>query len=164
MITQERLKELFTYHPEDGSFVRKVTTSSNAQKGSWAGYVAKNGYRYLSINNKKYLAHRLAWLYSYGEMPEGNIDHIDGDGLNNRISNLRECNQSQNAANSKGKNGEVGMKGVIKQAGKFRARIKVAGKSKHLGYFSTAEQAHQAYCEAAKQEFGEFAISSNILN
>jgi len=164
LITQERLKELFTYHAEDGSFVRNVTIAPNAQKGSWAGYVGKNGYRYISIDNKKYLAHRLAWLYTYGEMPEVNIDHIDGNGLNNKISNLRECNQSQNAANSKPRGGEAGLKGVTIQAGKFRARIKVAGKSKHLGYFSTAEQAHQAYCEAAKQEFGEFAISSNILN
>jgi hypothetical protein len=156
LISQVELKSLFDYSPEHGEFIRKTTTNHNAKKGDVAGYVAKNGYRYLSIKNNKHLAHRLAWLYENGTMPTINIDHKDGNKLNNSIYNLRECNQSQNAANSKARGGLVGKKGVTLQSGKFRARIKVDGKNKHLGYFNTAELAHNAYCVASRLFFGKF--------
>jgi len=162
LITQGEIKSLFDYHPEHGEFIRKTTVSHNAKKGDVAGYVAKNGYRYLSIKNKKHLAHRLAWLYEHGTMPKMNIDHKDGNKLNNSIDNLRECNQSQNIANSKARGGLVGKKGVTLQSGKFRARIKVDGKSKHLGYFNTVEEAHNAYCEASTIFFGKFHNTGEI--
>lgn len=93
------------------------------------------------------------------------VDHIDGNVLNNRRSNLRVCWRYQNARNRKlGKLNKSGFKGVflIKRTGKFSAAIKVNYHSKYLGCFSTARDAAMAYNRAAMQWFGDFA-RLNIL-
>jgi hypothetical protein len=99
---------------------------------------------------------------AYGQWPRRGIDHVNGDGTDNRLENLREANQSQNGANRRltSKN-TSGFKGVsfAKQAKRWRAGIQVGGRRKHLGYFDTPELAHQRYVEAAKAAFGEFARS-----
>ncbi|TFZ81222.1 AP2 domain-containing protein [Candidatus Macondimonas diazotrophica] len=87
-------------------------------------------------------------------------DHIDMNGLNNRRSNLRACSNAENMRNRGAyANNTSGFKGVIWQADmmKWRARIKVNGKLKHLGYYSTPPEAHAAYCRAAIELHGEFA-------
>jgi hypothetical protein len=88
------------------------------------------------------------------------IDHIDGDGLNNRRANLRECNNQQNQANTRKRTGEhtSQFKGVDfhKKYGKWRASIKIDGKAKFLGYFSHELEAAKAYQTAAESAFGEF--------
>ncbi len=95
-------------------------------------------------------------------LPDATIaDHIDGDGLNNRRSNLRPASEAQNAAHArKGKNNTSGFKGVDQNGGRssWRARILVNGKSLYLGRFSTKEEAARAYDAAALVHFGEFAI------
>lgn len=86
-------------------------------------------------------------------------DHKDGDGLNNRRSNLRPCTYSQNGANrGPQKNSSTGVKGVFphRDTGKFRSCIMVEGKSRHLGIFATIEDAALAYRTAAEEAFGEF--------
>lgn len=91
------------------------------------------------------------------------VDHIDGNPLNNQRSNLRICTNSQNQANRGVRAGnKVGLKGVMIYHGTFkepryRAQIKKDGKVKHLGYFLTADEAHQAYVNAATEAHGEFA-------
>lgn len=88
------------------------------------------------------------------------VDHVDGNPLNNRRSNLRLANRVQNAANQpKRRNNSSGFKGVSyhRKANKWVARIQIYGKDKYLGLFATAELAHDAYCKAAKEAFGEFA-------
>lgn len=92
--------------------------------------------------------------------PKTIIDHIDGNGLNNRKSNLRLVNKSQNAMNSKRKN-KFGYKGISFD-GKYVSRIHVNGKRVTLGWFDTAIEAALAYNKAAKEHFGEFAKLNEI--
>ena len=151
MITQEVLKEIFCYYPDTGLFVRR--------SGRYAGVAGSNTSRYVdvSIGNRMFQAHRLAWLYVYGSFPKGAIDHINGDKRDNRLFNLREATRSENGCNrGKGKANSSGFKGVDLWCGKWRARIKKHGKSVFLGYFEIAEKAHEAYCDAAKEIHGNF--------
>ena len=87
-------------------------------------------------------------------------DHIDGNGLNNSRENLRSCNKTQNAQNSKiNSRNKTGYKGVTfyKKSGKFYACIRIKGKTKPLGYYINKEEAALAYNQAAVKYFGEFA-------
>ena len=107
----------------------------------------------ISIDGRKHLAHRLAWLYVNGYCPPGDIDHINGDRAANRISNLRLATRSENLQNqSKAqKHNKTGLLGVSHRRGKFRAQIRVDGKKMHIGTFPTPEEAHTAYLEAKRQ-------------
>lgn len=86
------------------------------------------------------------------------VDHRNNDSLDNRRFNLRACTRFQNMANAKAKaNTRCGLKGVTKQGNRFRAQITIDGQYVHIGWFTSAEAAHQAYCAAALQRRGEFA-------
>jgi hypothetical protein len=88
------------------------------------------------------------------------VDHRHRNTLDNRRSELRLCDSFQNKWNSKvRKTNKLGLKGVYRHQGGFRARIKVYGKSICLGVHPTPEQAHAAYAMAAKEYFGEFSRS-----
>lgn len=91
----------------------------------------------------------------YGQWPSSELDHINGDKLDNRIVNLRLANRSQNNANTRCRS-KVGMKGVVEIKGKYRAGITISRQFHHLGMFDTPEQAHEAYLAKARQAFGEF--------
>lgn len=94
---------------------------------------------------------------------EFDTDHIDGNGLNNRRSNLRYATKSQNMHNArKRKDNTSGFKGVCwhKSSGKWMARIRLGGKQHHIGSFSTVQAAHEAYSQMASRLHGEFARAS----
>ena len=117
-------------------------------------------YAQVMIDGRNYLAHRLAWMYEHGEWPDGDLDHADRDGTNNRLSNLRLATRQQNRANSKA-SGRSGVKGAYRRYnGRWQARIRANGSLKNLGHFATAEDAGNAYAEAAREAFGEFARPS----
>lgn len=84
------------------------------------------------------------------------VDHINGDGLDNRRSNLRLCTQRENSRNRRPNNGYRGVSWKV-DVGKWRSRIMVDRKEINLGVFDTAEEAAVAYNEAAIKHFGEFA-------
>jgi hypothetical protein len=163
MLTNPRLHEMLLYDGSTGDFTWRVRRGK-AHVGSQAGSLTRNGcggtYRHIKVDGRLYKSHRLAWLYVYGRWPEADIDHIDGDGTNNRIANLREATRSQNCRNkSKQSNNKSGFKGVHWCANerKWRALIYVGGQKKSLGMFKTAEAAHEAYAAAAQQYHGEYA-------
>ena len=147
MLTQKRLKELLAYTPETGVF-----TWAKPRGGKVAGAVAgtihyKQGYIRIKIDGGMYSAHRLAWLYVYGEMPEHEIDHINHDRQDNRIENLRSVTRHQNARNralrADNTSGVVGVN-WFKRNKKWGARIFKNGKFVFLGLFDRFEDAAEA--------------------
>lgn len=161
MITAGRLHELLEYDPETGSFKWRVDRPSGVKAGDIAGCRDNLGYWKIAVDGRGQVrAHRLAWLYVYGECPKY-IDHINMDRSDNRIANLRPATASQNHGNSHMyANNKIGLKGVSElpnRAKPYRATIGLNGKTKTIGYFSTPEQAHAAYVAAASLKFGEFA-------
>ena len=126
--------------------------------GKPAGCTERYGYRVIHLDPKTYKAHRLAWLYIHDEPVPAEIDHIDGDKGNNRISNLRAATPGQNQANTgTSPLNFLGIKGVRAYKGSFRAHIRFDGIGMHLGTFKTVEEAAEAYQEAAVRLHGEFA-------
>jgi hypothetical protein len=161
------LLKLLDYHPDTGKFFWRVNRNSFGGKvkvGVEAGTNATNDgqrfYREITVDRKRYKAHRLAWFYVHGKWPPHHIDHINGDGLDNRINNLRLATNSQNAANNRRKKAAAsGLKGAYKATTGplWFSHIYVGGKKIYLGSYPTAEEAHMAYAEAAKRYHGEFA-------
>lgn len=164
MITQERLKEVLDYHQHTGIFVWKISTARRVKVGDVAGYEAKVSPKYsrlmIRVDGRLYKAHRLAWFYMTGIWPKGDIDHQDGNPLNNRFNNLREATRSENLRNADiRRNNTSGYKGVCwnKRRGKWMSGIGHKGKNLHLGYFTDKRDAAQAYNFAAARLHGEFA-------
>lgn len=163
-VTAERLREVLDYEADTGLFIWKVALSRIVAVGSVAGTIVGDGYRHIGIDGVYYGAHRLAWLHVHGDWPNGEVDHVNLDRSDNRISNLRlATNQTQSANRRVLKNNRLGIKGVgistwrVRKPQRYRARIRVRDKLIHLGYFSTPEAASEAYAAAAKKHFGEFA-------
>lgn len=152
MVTAERLRELFSYDPDAGHFIRKITVSNNARKGDLAGCLTK-GRVVIRIDDKLYGAHRLAWLYMTGAWPKGEIDHIDGNPSNNAGVNLRDVSHAMNQQNIvRAKKGNLSkFLGVTKVGNRWKSRIRVGNEQKHLGYFDTPEAAHEAYLGAKRR-------------
>jgi hypothetical protein len=161
-LTADRLRSLFEYDPRCGVFLRRIATGRHGRfrSGTVAGSIGKNGYIYISVDRKKHLAHRLAWLYVTGEWPKAAIDHIDGNPLNNMFSNLREATMSQNQYNKRmQKNNTSGVKGVYwsEQQRKWRAQIAVNYKVKALGSYDSINEAKAAHDAAMRELHGVFA-------
>lgn len=160
MIRQEIIDQL-EYNSQTGAFVWKVNKKGHVKCGDNAGSIHTRGYVTIVLNGKCYLAHRLALIISGVDLKQiDQVDHINGNRSDNRLSNLRIANHAQNCQNSKlRKDNQSGIKGVSyrKDRNKWRARIRKDGKQILIGEFKTAEQAQVAYCEAAKKYFGEFA-------
>lgn len=158
--TQKDLKKLFHYNPETGVFTRLTQPCNSVKIGDTVGHISKvknSDLRYYltQILGKHYKLHRLAFLYMTGEFPEQHVDHIDGNGLNNKWENLRDVTRSQNGRNRKiNINNNSGYPGVsyFKQTKKWRAAINIEkGTKKHLGYFDSFEEAKVVRIEAEKQ-------------
>lgn len=135
-ITQSNLQDVLTYTPETGEFSWIVPPVGWIYQGDIAGSINKNGYRYITVNKKKYLAHRLVWLYVHGYLPEGDLDHVDRVRTNNKVENLREVSRQCNIRNSPNRvTNTSGVKGVCwcKKMNKWKARITVNYVETHLG-------------------------------
>ena len=154
-LTHARLLEVLDYDPLTGIFTWKVNTGKKQLAGKQAGTVDLKGYIAISIDGEKIRGHRLAWFYVYGVWPSKNIDHENGQHADNRFKNLRDITQKGNVHNQHKvrSDSKSGIKGVRfkEDKGKYQARIKVNGVEKHIGYYDTAEEAHQEYLIRKRQ-------------
>ena len=143
-ITQARLQQLLDYNPLTGIFVWKVTRGK-IRAGSIAG-TFNMGYMQIRIDYKIHKAHRLAWLYTTGETPVGEIDHINGDKIDNRIVNLRVVTSRQNNSNRRcHREGHLVGTSLRKDLDRWVAHISINGRLKHIGFYDTQLEAHEAY-------------------
>lgn len=146
------LRDCLTYSPGTGEFIWKRTVSKKMKKGALAG--SRKGYPYkrIRINGVAYLSHRLAWMYMYGALPLGALDHVNRCKTDNRIENLRVVTNSENSQNQGlSKKNASGYRGVFwrKDRSYWVARIKKNRKTTNLGRFSAKEEAAKAYSLAA---------------
>lgn len=144
-MTQLKLKQVLHYDKSSGTFTWIASTAHRIKIGDTAGYRSSSDkYIYIRIYTKSYPAHRLAWLYVYGSFPIDEIDHINHNKSDNSIHNLREVTHQGNMRNrSISNNNTSGYNGVTwaKERSKWRAQIKVNGKTINLGYFQNIEDA-----------------------
>lgn len=162
-LTQEELKEIVSYDPDTGKFT-KLKRISDHPYFSNTEWNHSQGYCAITIKNKNYFSHRLAWLYVHGKMPK-EIDHINGVRNDNRICNLRECNRNQNNSNKKAKiNSKSGVKGVRwnEKNRKWIAEIGVNSRSKYLGSYENIEDAKQAYQNASITIYGQYSKQEEL--
>lgn len=153
--TKQELLEIFEYDKQSGVLTWKPRKFSSLLANGWNSKYAnkivgvKNsaGYLVLSINNTKYLAHRIIWKMINNEEPVV-VDHIDGNPLNNSIDNLRAADESLSSFNKRLSQKRF-PRGVQPNGSRYMARL--AGS--HLGTYATPEEAHAVYCAAAQQRF-----------
>ena len=166
ILPPEKLRAAVDYDPHTGLFTWKPrpmncapdVNTSKVMTTKYAGKTAINtldahGYLVGMVCRVFTFAHRAAWAHVYGKWPEGQIDHINGNPLDNRIANLRLATSSQNCLNRKVAN-KTGVPGVTqRENGNWRALVKINGKMIHLGTFSMLEDAIKARLDA-EERFG----------
>lgn len=177
MLTAERIRQIMDYDRETGVFTwraRQVTHKCHkAWNAQWAGkavavvtvndpQTSGRKSRLLRIGGKYYGEHRVVWAYVTGEWPKNEIDHRNGNSIDNRFENMREATHGQNQRNKKAmRNNKLGVKGVRYDAKrrKYVAQIKNyrgVGKSPMIGRFNTLEDAAEAYEREARKIDGAF--------
>lgn len=155
IITQERVRQLVSYDPSTGLFRWLVAPNGRVKIGAIAGSTTNRGYVRIALDGKRYLAHRLAFIYMTGRCAK-EIDHIDGYRENNSFDNLRSVTRKQNCKNSKRSSSNTsGVTGVYwnKKLNKWSARICVDMKQIYLGLFVSFEAAVAAR-KKAEEEHG----------
>lgn len=164
MTTEELYIEchrLFYY--EDGHLKRKIKVHKYP-----VGYIAgckqrSRKHMIVRIKGKNYYIHRLIYLMHFKHIPEF-LDHIDGNGYNNKIENLRPATRRQNAKNQGvAKNNKTGFKGVCLKDGRITASICSDGEKYQLGAFNTTLEAAKAYDKKAIELHGEFAKTNKSM-
>jgi hypothetical protein len=156
----EEIRRHVRYDPERGEFWWLLPRQGRQVDGQ-AGSVVTTGkthsqtVRVIFIDGRKYYAHQIAWFLMTGRwIPE--VDHVNQEPLDNRWSNLRAATRSEQNMNRKPIPGRLTGASFHKPSGRWQAYIKKDKKTLSLGYFDTAEEAHEAYLEAAKTLFGGF--------
>ena len=146
-----------SYDSESGLITWVKSPSANCVVGTQVGGIDKDGYAYFHLHKKRWPIHRMAWVLTQGPIPDGyEIDHIDGNRANNKLTNLRlatrsENNQNRRTARKDSKTGIIGV-GQHKRSKLFFARIVgLDGKKRSLGYFKTPEEAGTAYLKCKRE-------------
>lgn len=161
----KHLKEILIYDKDSGIFYWKNPKARRVNHGDVAGATNPKGYVMIGVDGEKYRAHRLAWYMTTGFSPKDQIDHKNQNKSDNRFSNLRQASGSQNSGNTNARaNSETGVKGVSPYRGKYRACIKIKGKTKHLGLFLTVSDAENAYKKASDQYYGDYSVYKGLSN
>lgn len=156
MINQKDLKILLSYDPDTGIFrwIKKMRRIAAGTEAGCARFERKPYYRHIKINRQQYRAHRLAFLYMTGSFPENQVDHIDGNGLNNKWVNLRNADHVENGRNQslskRNKSGRIGVS-WHKTTNRWCAGIRVNSKRIYLGYFKNFQDAVRARSDAEEK-------------
>lgn len=155
-LTAQRLRELLHYDPETGAFTWLVDRQGHAKAGDVAGCRRSDGYIRMKVDQHGVWAHRLAWFWVHGDWPEQVIDHINGDPSDNRIANLRDvpaATNSQNVKEGRKRKGRGTLLGAHWSVtwNRWKSSINVGGKLRHIGWFGTEVEAHNAYVEAKRR-------------
>lgn len=150
-IDLDGIKSFLRYEPSTGEFWWLKSNSNRVRVGDKAGSLAITGYYEISYKKQRILAHRLAWFFGYGLMPDGVIDHINGVKTDNRVCNLRCVGQLENSQNSYKPTiaSRSGVRGVYQNhVGSWIAQITANGSKMHLGSFKSIDEAKNAYLTA----------------
>lgn len=155
----ERLNQLFELDADAGVLRRRVASNNRVRVGEVAGSPGAKGYLVAGVDGKKQRVHRVIFLMAYGWLPE-QVDHINGNRLDNRPANLRAASGAQNRHNTRiPATNKSGAKGVHlhAQSGKWRARCQVNGKKYSLGIHESVQLASAAATEFREKFHGQFA-------
>lgn len=148
MLDINKLKENLHYDEATGLFTRKKSSNNKTKVGDTAGFYDKKGYLRIMVCNETYAAHRLAWFYVHGRWPKGQIDHINEIKDDNRISNLRDVDQTTNKLNTTMyASNRTGVKGVVhnNRKGKpYKAYIRFNSNLIYLGGYNSVKEAATA--------------------
>lgn len=147
MITHKEVLEYFKYDRGKLIWLKVPKHASKSLVGKEAGSYTAQGYLSVTVEQVRYLLHRLVWFYHHEFWPDNDIDHINGIRDDNRIENLREATRQQNLFNSISKGGSSKYKGVSWDKGrnKWVAQYTLNRKHFYIGRFNTEEDAHEAY-------------------
>lgn len=175
----EIMRELLRYDPESGKLFwlprdqswfecRRSYSTWNSRFAGREAFITErpDGYKIGRILGLNCRAHRAIWAIHYGAWPADQIDHINGNRADNRLSNLREANNAENQRNRGAQgNNTSGVKGVSwnKSNSRWQAHIKVSGRKYHLGYFGSIEDAATARASATPRMHGEFARVAAVV-
>lgn len=137
LLNAEEARIIFTYNAETGELRRAIGQCA----GAIAGGLTTRGYRHTPVRGTFFAVHRLCWLVHYGEWPAGDIDHINGDRLDNRICNLRSVTVAENNMNRFGVHRPTRNYSFDRRKGRWRVHVTRHGAYKHVGYYSTEAEA-----------------------
>lgn len=144
-ITPEVCRELFRYDEETGRLFWKDVRYRGFRadnRGKEAFPISDTGYRRGKVHGMMFQAHRIIFAIAYGRWPTGEVDHINGDRLDNRLSNLREVTPSENKRNMRKRHNANGpIAGVRERFGRWIAYSSSGETNIHIGAFSTKEEA-----------------------
>lgn len=161
-----KIEDCISYNPYTGVLTWSTRVNNSVSVGQTLGTRHNKGYLFFRLNKKFYFCHKVAWFLHYGCWPSGEIDHINGDKSDNRITNLRDVTHLQNMCNTPSRQKTSSKyKGVhiIKTTGKWRATLWNGCSKLHLGVFSCEKEAALAYDTEARKVFGEYA-RTNFLD
>ena len=164
--SQEYLRGLFDYDEQTGHLTWRrrddIDLGFNGRfAGKRAGSRGQRGWQ-VTIDRENFVGHRIIWKWVHGTEPSSEIDHINGDPYDNRLTNLRAADRWLNAKNRGPTVGRELPKGVRLQRDckRYQAYIRRDGQTRCIGYFDTPKDAHEEHLSAAKELWGEWARKS----
>ncbi len=163
MVPLARIKEVLEYDPDSGFFYWRVSLNARAPVGAIAGTIRPDGYVKIQIDRVPMMAHRIAWFWVYGEIPEYEIDHENRIRYDNRIDNLRPATSKQNKENQSLRvTNTSGHKGVHwdKSREKWMAFVVHHHKFHNLGRYDDLDHAIQVANDARRELFTHHPMST----